>query len=185
MRFVSATGADATALGNTVSLRLGSLFSGDERRVIVELVADGGAADIHATASWNKVGRAITQVAVPTLSLLASADPSEVERGRDGAVLASATSVTASKRQLEAASAYARGDIATANRLAAQNEADLNLALTAAPAAVAPVIAAQRNAYTEQKKGFNSVAPRSAEGRTVTKAAAVKDLDNLNRASSF
>jgi Ca-activated chloride channel family protein len=186
MRFVSATGADASIEGNIVALRIGSLFSGDERRVIVELAADGeGSTELKANASWNRVGQLATQISVRPLQLVASTDPGEVERGRDGAVLASATSVTASKRQLEAANAYARGDVATANRLTAENQAALGEALAAAPAAAAPSINAQLDTYAEQKKGFNSVAPQSAAGKTVRKAAAVKDLGNLNRASSF
>jgi Ca-activated chloride channel homolog len=187
MRFVSATGADASFDGRSVALRLGSLFAGDERRVIVELAADGtgGSSDVRASASWNRVGQSSTQVSVPPLSVVASLDASEVERGRDGAVVASATSVIASKRQLEAATAYARGDVATATRLAAQNEAALGAALAAAPATAAPALSAQIGAYSAQKKGFTSFRPQSAEGKTITKAAAVKDHDNLNRASSF
>ena len=186
-RFVSATGADATVTGNSVELRLGALFAGDERRVILELAADGvpGSADIHATASWNKVGRSSTRISVPTLHLVTSDDASEVERGRDGAVFASATSVIASKRQLEAASAYARGDVATATRLTAQNEAALGSALATAPPAAAPALTAQMNAYSAQKQGFTSFRPQSAEGKAAAKSAAAKDLGNLNRASSF
>jgi Ca-activated chloride channel family protein len=189
MRFVSATGADASVTGSGIELRLGSLFAGDERRVIVELAADsvsvGSTAVLHTTASWNRVGQVSSTIGVPTLSLTASLDPSEVERGRDGAVLASATSVVASKRQLEAANAYARGDIATATTLTAQNEVALGAALRAAPPAAAPALTAQMDAYTKQKKGFAAFRPSSAEGKTVTKSAAVKDLDNLNRASTF
>lgn len=186
-RFVSATGADATVTGRRVELRLGALFAGDERRVILELAADGvlGRSDIHATASWTKVGGSSTRASVPTLSLVTSYDASEVERGRDGAVFASAMSVIASKRQLEATSAYARGDVATATRLTAQNEAALGSALAAAPSAAAPAISAQLNAYSAQKQGFSAHRPQSAEGRAVAKSAAAKDLGNLNRASSF
>ncbi len=187
VRFVSATGADASFDGQSVDLRLGSLFAGDERRVILELSADAvaGSSDLRASASWNKVGEASTSTSVPALSLVASNDAAEVERGRDGAVLASATSVIASRRQLEAANAYARGDVATATRLTAQNEAALGAALVAAPSAAAPALTAQMNAYSVQKKGFSSFRPQSAEGKSATKAAAAKDFDNLNRPSSF
>jgi Ca-activated chloride channel homolog len=189
VRFVSATGADASFDGGQIELRLGALFAGDERRVIVELSADGigSAAQIRANAEWNRVGQATARiaVAVPSLTLVASDDAAEVERGRDGAVLASATSVVASKRQLEAANAYARGDVSTATALAAQNEQSLRDALHAAPAKAAPAIAAQMNAYGAQKKGFTTVQPRSAEGRAAAKSAAVKDLDNLSRAAGY
>lgn len=194
MRFVSATGADASLSGNEVELRLGALFAGDERRVIVELSADGvtGAAEVRASASWRRVGpqhgeslEGPSRIGIPALTVTASNDPSEVDRGRDGAVLASATSVIASKRQLEAANAYARGDVATAAALAAKNEESLRAALAAAPKAAAPAITAQMNAYSMQKKSFVSVRPTSAEGKAVSKSAAVKDLDNLNRSAGF
>ncbi len=186
-RFISATGADASFENGQVDLQLGSLFSGDERRVIVELSADsvGSTSQVRASAAWNRVGQATATVNVPSLTLMASNDATEVERGRDGAVLASATSVVASKRQLEAANAYARGDVSTATALAAQNEQALHHALEAAPPKAAPAIAAQMKAYKTQKAGFATVLPRSAEGRAAAKSAAVKDLDNLSRAAGY
>jgi Ca-activated chloride channel family protein len=186
VRFVSATGADARVTGSTVELGLGALFAGDERRVIVELAADdvGAVAEIYTSASWNPVGRSTATVSVPTLRLLATNDPAEVERGRDGNVFASAVSVLASRRQLEAASAYARGDVAMATALAARNEASLREAMAAAPAA-APTIAAQMNAYVEQEKKFRTTPPTSAEGKAAAKARAEKDLENLNRPAKF
>lgn len=190
-RFVSVTGADATVSGGDVELRLGSLFAGDERRVILEIEIDGGSvgasADIAGHVSFHRVvrGGEPMEVRIPRLAVSTTNDPAEVERGRDGAVLASAMSAIASKRQLEASSAYARGDIARATALAAENEAALDQAISAAPPSVAAKIRAQRSAYAEQKRDFGSVSPSSAKGKTVTKAAAAKDLDNLNRASSF
>ncbi len=185
VRFVSAAGADASVFGDEVELALGALFAGDERRVIVELSADtfsnAGAANINATASWNKVGEATATIEVPKLTLVATNDMSEVEKGRDGAVLASATSVLASKRQLEASAAYAKGDVARAVQLTAENERDLAAARAAAPAPVAATLDAQLGAYTEQKKAFRTIAPRSAEGNAAAKAGAAKDLGNMQR----
>jgi Ca-activated chloride channel family protein len=184
MRFVSAHGADATINGNELELRVGSMFSGDEQRVIVELSADGNA-EIHATATWNRVGQSTTSTLVPTLSLVAVADASDVERGRDGTVLASATSVVASKRQLEAAEAYAKGDVGRATALTTLNEQALGAAIAAAPPTAAPALTAQMNSYAASKKGFSSFSPGSAEGKAAAKTAVVKDRGNLNRASSF
>jgi Ca-activated chloride channel family protein len=184
LRFVSATGADASSRGDRVELRIGSLFAGDERRVIVELAAAprtrSDELDLRAEATWSRVGESSTRVSVPALALVASNDPGDVEGGRDGAILASATSVLASKRQLEAASAYARGDVATATRLTAQTQAAIGAAIAAAPSA-APLLDAQLNAYSAQQRGFESVAPSSAEGRAAAKAAVMKDQGNLVR----
>ncbi|HEY8079947.1 MAG TPA: VWA domain-containing protein, partial [Labilithrix sp.] len=104
VQFVSATGADASVRGNEVELAIGSLFAGDQRRVVVELRADafgGGSFDIETHATWNKVGGATANVEAPKLTLVAMQSPADVERGKDGAVLASAVSVNASRRQME------------------------------------------------------------------------------------
>jgi Ca-activated chloride channel family protein len=190
LRFVSATGAESTVSGTSVDLRHGSLFAGDERRVIVALEADGsGSSELHASASWKRVAsdgaQSEASISVPTLTLLASTAPSEVERGRDGAVLASATSVIASRRQLEAGEAYARGDVARATTLTSESERELGAALAVAPAAAAPTIAAQLRSYGELKKELGASGPSSAASKTAAKAGAAKDLDNLSRAARF
>ncbi len=188
MRFVSATGADAKVNGSDVELALGSLFGGDERRVVVELVASSsravaGSLDIDATASWNQVGGASFTARTPRLSLLASHDASEVDRGKDGAVLASATSVVASRRQIEAANAYAQGDVTRAAQIAEKNEQALAAAMLAAPAPAATSLDTQMKAYRSMRKGFVTVSPSSAEGRSAAKEAAVKDMGNMNRST--
>lgn len=186
MRFVSATGADAVVKGSEVELAIGSLFGGDERRVVVELAAsgyrsEGSAMDVDAIASWTPVGQATFTTRAPRLSLLATADASEVERSKDGAVLASATSVLASRRQIEAANAYARGDVVRAAQIAEKNEQALAAAMVAAPAPAASSLDTQMKAYKAMRKGFGTVAPQSAEGRAAAKEAAVKDMGNMNR----
>lgn len=184
VRFVSASGADAVVDGSEVELALGSLFAGDERRVVVELAAnayDGSSLDFDTRASWNRVGGASATAVAPRLTLLATADASDVERGKDGAVLASATSVIASRRQIEAANAYAQGDVARAADLAQKNEMALAAAMKAAPAPAATALGTQMKAYAETRKGFAKHAPQSAEGRAAAKEATAKDMGNLNR----
>ncbi len=184
-RFVSASGADATVHGNEVELAIGSLFAGDQRRVLVELAArapnDGEANAIQTTASWNLVGGSSTTVAAAPLRLLATSELAVFESGRDGAVLASAASVRASRRQIEAAAAYSQGDISRATALAAENEKALEEARTLAPSAAAPALDSQLRTYRAQKKSFTENAPGSAEGRAAAKAGAAKDLGNLGR----
>lgn len=183
IRFVSVTGAEATHENGRLTLRLGSVFSGDERRVLVELVNDGRAeADVVARASWHLIGGDSTSLTAAPLHVGLAASVSDVEV--DPAVLASATSVLASKRQIEAADAYSKGDVARAAALAAQNQAELGRAMQAAPA-VAPALRAQAEAYGEQKKSFESIAPSSTKGKALGKSARGADVDNLNRASKF
>jgi Ca-activated chloride channel family protein len=188
MRFVSATGADAVVNGSEIELAVGSLFGGDERRIVVELAAntyggEGTSFDIDATATWTPVGGSPTTARAPRLSLLASNDASEVERGKDGAVLASATSVVASRLQIEAANAYAQGDVTRAAQIAEKNEASLAAAMAAAPAPAATALGTQMKAYRSMRKGFATVAPSSAEGKAAAKEATVKDMGNMNRSA--
>lgn len=186
VRFVSAHGADASVNGDELVLTMGSLFAGDERRVIVELSASTltnlGTYDFATTASWSRVGDSFAKsIDVPRLTILATNDASEVDQGRDGAVLASATSVLASQRQLQAAQAYASGDVSRATALAAQNQAALADALAVAPPAAAPALQAQMKSYDEMKTGFATVAPTSAAGKSHAKAAAAKEMGNISR----
>ena len=99
-------------------------------------------------------------------------------------MFASAVSVTASKRQLAANEAYARGDVATATALTNENEAALQTAAAVAPMA-APTINAQLGAYAEQKQGFASAPPSSPIAKARAKSAAQKDVENLRRATSL
>lgn len=184
LRVASVNGATAETSGNFVNLQLGALFAGDERRVILELVSDGTPGDLATTASWVRVGGATETTQVPALGLVASNDAGDVDRSRDGAVYASAVSVLASKRQLEASDAYAHGDVSKARRLTTANEAALEEAITAAPAA-APALAAQQNAYAQQRSVFGNVPPSSARGKEAAKAGTASDLDNLSRKGKF
>jgi Ca-activated chloride channel homolog len=185
VRLVSITGAEASFEEGELQVRLGSVFAGDERRVLLELATDGTAeGELRTTATWRHLGSSPTNVDVAPLRLATTTSSDEVERGRDASVWASATSVLASKRQLEAANAWAQGDVARATSLTEQNQRDLAAAIAAAPSA-APTLAAQAHAYGQQKDSFRTVAPASPEAKSARKAAAVRDLDNLNRASSF
>lgn len=58
LRFVGATGAEVSARGGSVELRLGALFAGDERRVIVELAAEGVGAGSPRRLGAKRSGRA-------------------------------------------------------------------------------------------------------------------------------
>lgn len=184
LRVASVNGASADTSGSFVNLQLGALFAGDERRVILELVSDGTPGEIKTTASWVRVGGVTETTRVPALALAVAGDAGDVDRSRDGAVFASAVSVLASKRQLEANDAYAHGDVTTARRLTTANETALAAAASAAPAA-APALAAQQNAYAQQRTVFGSFAPSSARGKEAAKTGTASDLDNLSRSGKF
>jgi Ca-activated chloride channel family protein len=170
--------------GGDVELSIGSLYAGDERRIVVALVArpDGeGSLAVNTRASWTLVGGSSHTAPAPRLELRATDSLAEVERGTDTGVLASATSVVTSQRQIEAASAYAAGDVARAAQLTRQNEAELAVAMRAAPAPIAASLGSQMKDYQDQREGFAKNAPGSAEGRAAAKESAAKELGNLNR----
>ncbi len=191
LHFVSATGADARVLDDeAVELRFGSLFAKDERRAIVHMTArldPGEAVQVGASADWTQVRATGSAPFVPAhvdveaIALRGVVDSKTVDDSRDGTVLASATSVIASERSLEAANAYARGDVARAQTLIDQNVAELHAAATAAPPSAQAGLEKQWNAYAETKKSFMIAKPGSAAGQSAAKRAYQVDNENLAR----
>jgi Ca-activated chloride channel homolog len=190
VRFVQAVGADAKQIGeggSELELSLGSLFAGDERRVIVQLAAKVGAGEvlgIEGQVGWRQVGGDSAEVRMGRLEFTGTTDAQAVEEGRDGKVFASAVSAMASIQQLAATEAYDQGDGAKARAIIQQNIADLNVAATAAPVAAAP-LAAQAAAYATVQQEFAAAPPSSDRGKVAAKAAASKDMGNLDRAMRF
>ncbi|AUX40019.1 uncharacterized protein SOCE26_014140 [Sorangium cellulosum] len=186
VRFVRATGADARPLasGAEVELALGSLFAGDERRVIVELAAslDSDAARaVEGQVSWSRVGGDTAQARIAGLALTGSTSVAEVEAGRDLAVLADAMSVIASRRQIEAAEAYQQGDVGRAQALIDQNMVELKTVAAKAPKPAASALQKQVLAYESTKQEFMSAAPSSTAGKAAAKSAVASDISNLAR----
>jgi Ca-activated chloride channel family protein len=185
VRFVRSSGADARVDHGAVVVKFGSLFAGDERRTLLELTTDlepGEARTISAQAQWHRVGGGDADVQAPTLSLLATRDAHDVLAGKDQTVLASATSVLSSQRELQAAEAYAHGDRDRAQQLIQQNVVALSAAAASAPAPVAARLAKQSSEYKAQMGAF-AAAPSSDDGKRAAKAAVAKESKNLDRAS--
>ena len=192
LHFVSATGADARVLDDhAIELQFGSLFARDERRAIVHLTArlDAGESErLAATAEWTQVSTSEAtpfvpaRVAVAPLALRGAVDQATVDGSRDGVVLADATSVIASEREIQAADAYSRGDVTRAQALIDKNVADLAAAEAAAPAPVAAAIKKQVATYHATKESFRA-APGSGAGRVAAKSVFQRDWENLGRAT--
>jgi Ca-activated chloride channel family protein len=186
VRFVQAIGADGRMDRGELALSVGAMFAGDERRVMVELAVTaplGQARDFDGSVAWNALGGDTVTARFGGVALTGTDDALAVDEGRDGSVLANATSVLASARQIEAVEAYERGDVARAQALVDKNVAELAAAATAAPAAAAPALMAQQRAYTETKRAF--AAPRSDRTSAAAKAGAAKDFSNLGRNAGF
>jgi Ca-activated chloride channel family protein len=186
LRFVKATGADAELHGSDVDLRVGALFANEAKRVLVQMASDLGAgrtADFRSSVTWQTVAGARAEASVPELDIVGTADADEVAHGRNETVLARATSVEASERELEAAQAYAGGDTGRAQDLIQSNMMALRHAAAAAPAAVARALVAQSASYDQTRREFGRVAPSSAGGRGAAKAAAANNMANADRSA--
>lgn len=187
VRFVRAVGAEARPTeGGGVELAMGSLFAGDERRVIVELTGDipaGTLRDLGGQVTWRRVAGGGAEASIAGLQVGGASDTREVEEARNGAVLASAVSALASIRQLEATEAYNRGDGAGARALIEENERELAVAATAAPKPIAEALQRQRADYGEAKRAFAAAPPASPEGKAAAKAGAAKDIANMSRSA--
>jgi len=187
LHFVRAVGAEIAERGDDaaeIELRVGSLFAGDERRVVIELRHEPGwrrGPSVSGRVSWQPVGDATTQVALDTLRLGVTDDRGEVEAGRDPAVYASCSSALASLRQLAAAEAFAHGDAERARRLIAESTAELDKAAAGAPAPLARSLGEQSRRYRKTGEQFATEAPESAAGRTAAKRATEQDNANLGR----
>ncbi len=186
VRLVRASGADARPLasGAEVELALGSLFSGDERRVILELAASLDSdvtRAVEGQVSWSRVDGDAVQARIAGLPLTGSTSAEAVEAGKDLAVLADAMSVVASRRQLEAADAYQQGDVGRAQRLIDESMNELSAVAAAAPAAAAAPLRKQLMEYKATQKEFLSAPPASTVGKAAAKRAVEKDISNLSR----
>ncbi len=178
-------GADVRELGRgDLELRIGSLFSGDERRIVLELEADASAGEqlaIDTDLSWRRVGGRAADLRLEGLRLLATEDEGAVLASRDNRVWSSGISAIASVRQLEAAEAYAKGDKARANEIIEKNKMDLDGAAAMAPEDMANGLRKQKRGYGATQDIFRRSAPASAEGRAAAKESAAKDAANLDR----
>ncbi|MCA9619534.1 MAG: VWA domain-containing protein [Myxococcales bacterium] len=185
LRFVRAVGADARHLGDgEVELRVGSLYAGDERRVVVELAADaeiGESLAIATEVSWDAVGGDSARLDLSELSVVATDDAQAVAQSRDGRVFASSASALASLNQLEAAEAYKNGDVTRARQIIEDNVLALEEAAAAAPADAGDGLRKQAKGYADSRDEFERTPPGSAEGRAASKRAAEKDTANLGR----
>ncbi len=186
VRLVRAVGADAKTVGDEVDLLMGSLFAGDERRVLVEFSVDaehGQKLDLGSTVSWQTVAGSNALATLPKLQLQGERDRRLVQDGRDPGVLAAAASAFASLRQLEAAAAYSRGDTQAADGLLAENEAALTIAESFAPKAAAPALMRQRKEVQKARSAFRAAKPGSVEARDASKASVEANTKNLGRSS--
>lgn len=189
VKYVRAVGADVKTLDdNAIEVKLGSLFSGDERRATLEFETDidsGKSGEFAATATWKKVGGSDQSIDLSKLTVASVSDSTEVAAGLDGTVMAHVTSSIASERQIEAATAYAKGDTTTATRLMRQNRDELAQARAMAPAEEAARLGSQSAAYDRGAQAFAAAAPSSVQGKAAAKSMVMFESKNLSKKATY
>jgi Ca-activated chloride channel homolog len=169
-------------------LSIGSLFAGDERRIIVSVDvptgSPGSSVELGATLTWRLVDGSSVDVDVAPIRVVAVTSPEEVDDARDMSVIASATSVMASQRETEAAAAFERGDRARALELNAQSRSELDAVKKAAPAPVAAQLEAQKRAY-EGHQGTFATQPPAGAAAPAARSIGAQERKNADRAFSY
>jgi Ca-activated chloride channel family protein len=187
VRLVSAVGAETSTRGDRLVISVGSLHRGDERRVVLELEVDGAVGQrlaLGPSLRWRVVGKGGAQAQVTAPAIEVAADPAAVDEAIDRDVLARCISALASRRQLEAAEAFRRGDRARALQLADENVAALREAQKgAASPEVARSVEAQADGYQEDRSTFSSDDPGGAKASAAVKRRTEKDNRNLGRSA--
>lgn len=162
-------GADTAARTGTVSLPIGALFAGDERRIVLDMVvppsAIGTAYSLGFRAGWHAVStQQDVRVGQGQLAVRVVGSEREALASRDTTVFAESQSAVLALRQREAVDAWRSGDIARAQTIAASNIAALNRLSAAAPAA-APALERQARAYADDQSAFGTISAQSESGR--------------------
>jgi Ca-activated chloride channel family protein len=180
-RVRGAYGANWDMTSRGARLQLGSLFSGDERRALLEIEVDAGPAgswfSFGGSIAWSPVGREPIRRTIPALRFEAVGDASAVEESRDPSIIVAVMSVRASEREREAARAFERGDRHHALQLNQQNRDELAAAAATASGEDASRLRAQKKAY-EKDRDVYTTQPASPEP---ARAIGAREHGNLAR----
>jgi Ca-activated chloride channel family protein len=182
-------GSESQGQTGTVVLPIGALFAGDERRVVVDLVAPastvGASHSIAIRAEWNAVTTGqLVRVGDGHLAVRVVGTTAEALASRDAAVYAEAQSAVLAVRQQEAVEAWRQGDRARAQAIASDNVSALRALSAAAPAA-APALARQSAAYASEAQAFGALSGASDEGRAFGLSANARHRAARMRAASY
>jgi Ca-activated chloride channel family protein len=179
-------GASWDPSSRDVRLSFGSLFAGDERRAIVTIDADAGSpgswTTVRATMSWIPVASGTrVEVSTPALRVESVSSQQEVEDSVDRSVAASMTSVTASRREQEAAAAFERGDRQRALDLNRTAQDELEQAASKTSGAQADRLRAQKRAYDGDARVYSSQPAGAAPARPI----GARENRNLAREAAY
>jgi Ca-activated chloride channel family protein len=180
---VRAYGASAEATESSVRVPLGSLFRGDERRVVLELALDAGPQGplgaLGVRLSYRAAGR---EARLPggALTLAAADAVQDVEASRDTALAADAQATVIAARQTDAVAQWRAGNHRAAQAIVQQNVADLSVVNERAQSTA---ITAQIAEYQRDQATFGALRADTDEGRAYGLASNAANRGRQQRAS--
>lgn len=188
-RLDRAIGTEAVGRTGTLSLPVGALFSGDERRIVLDMVvpasAQGSQYSVGFRANWHAVAQQQdVRVGDGQLAVRVVGTEAEAVASRDMTVFAESQSAVLALRQREAVEAWRSGDVARAQSIAASNIAALNSLQQAAPTA-APALERQARAYASDNAAFGSMSAGSESGRAFGLSSNARHRAAAMRAAAY
>jgi Ca-activated chloride channel family protein len=184
-----AIGAETQDRTGTINLPIGALFAGDERRVVLDLVAPQAAVgtlhDLRFSAQWQAV-RTSQEVRVGEghLAVRTVATDAEAVATRDMTVYAQSESAVLALRQRDAVEAWRQGDVRRAQTIATDNMLALNRLQAAAPSA-APMLQRQAAQYNTENTAFGSIGANSEAGRAFGLSSNVRHRAAQMRSNAY
>jgi Ca-activated chloride channel homolog len=141
----------------------------------------GSSLTLRGELSFRLADDSAVKILLTPLTVTSVATPEEVDIARDMSVIASVTSVIASRRETEAAAAFERGDRERAMALNAQNQAEIEKVRRVAPAAIAAPLEAQKRAYAGHQGTFATAPPSAPAARDI----GAQERKNSDRAVAY
>ena len=168
-RLARAVGASVPVRRGTVSLPIGPMFAGDQRKVVIELEGESFPAGPIGNLSLDVTYRTVRDNESRTLArrgVALTAVPSEAEAADsvDPEVHARTTAALLELDQAEAMNAWKRGDTATAQSITERSLGVIRSLQEAVPS-VASELAAPAEAFADEGRDFERLAPGSSAGR--------------------
>lgn len=182
-RVTRVLGQEGVEPGRSVTIAVGALYAGEQRRIVVELALDDGAVgrlgEVTARIRYRGVAASQDTVVAPAgLALRAVRTEAEAVATRDLEIFANAESMMLAVRQSDAVAAWRRGDVQAATQLASRN-AQAARALGAVAPSAAPALAIDAARYAREATVFGGASASSPAGRA---AALDSNAHNLAHA---
>ena len=162
-------GASVPTSGTALSIPIGPMFAGDERKVVLELEGDASALGTLGTLSLDVQYRTVQDGSTRTLArrglaLESVGSGSAAADSRNPEVHARTTAALLELDQAEAMNAWRRGDGATAQSITERSLGVLRQLQATVPS-VASELAAPAEAFEDEGRDYERLAPSSTAGR--------------------